>query len=193
LTEDGMRGAVIAHLVEPPLASANSVDPVREGWSSSISHGGGPGADPATIEFVKTKSFPTCQLHEVDYISHKGWGMHSLIKTWQDEDGGWRAHSLGGGAGPGPNRRRPWVNFCAGFGPESFTGGGHVVGEGAEKARSVRLTFANDVLIEDTVDDGVVLFFEARAVVAPADVSVFDEAGATLASYREFADFAPSR
>jgi hypothetical protein len=84
------------------------------------------------------------------------------------------------------------VNFCAGFGPQDFSGGGHVVGHGAEAASSVRLTFANGVLIEDTVDNGVVLFFEPRAVVGPADVSVFGRDGVRLVSYQEFVDFAPS-
>jgi len=83
------------------------------------------------------------------------------------------------------------VNFCAGFGPQDFSGGGHVVGDGSEKATSVRLTFANDIRIEDTVDNGVVLFFEPRTAVAPAEVSVIDDMGATLVSYVEFGDFAP--
>jgi hypothetical protein len=84
------------------------------------------------------------------------------------------------------------VNFCAGFGSQDFSGGGLVVGVGAERAYSVRLTFVNDILIEDTVDNGAVLFFESRPVVAPADVSVFDRDGAMLVSYQEFGDFAPS-
>ena len=83
------------------------------------------------------------------------------------------------------------MNFCAGFGPQDFSGGGYVVGDGAEKATSVRLRFANDILIEDSVDNGVVLFFEPRAVVAPANVSVVDRKGVTLVSYLEFGDFAP--
>jgi hypothetical protein len=83
------------------------------------------------------------------------------------------------------------VNFCAGFGAQDFSGGGHVVGDGAEKAASVRLSFADGIVIEDTVDNGVVLFFEPRAVVAPANVSVIDGNGATLASYVEFGVFAP--
>jgi hypothetical protein len=84
------------------------------------------------------------------------------------------------------------VNICAGFGPEDFSGGGHVAGDGAEEASSVRLKFANHILIEDTVDNGVVLFFEPRAVVGPAEVSVVGRDGATLASYQEFGDFGPS-
>ena len=191
MTEEGMREAVVTHLVQRPVPTEGNDQAGRRGWSSSIRHGGGPGADPATIEFVKTRSFPTCQLHSVSFVNHRGWTMHDLIKTWQEPEGVWRVHVLGGGAEPDPHRSRPWVNFCAGFGPQDFLCGGHVVGDGAEKATSVRLKFANDILIEDTVDNGVVLFFEPRAVVAPADVSVVDGKGVTLVSYLEFGDFAP--
>ena len=191
MTEDEMRAAVVAHLVERPEPPVDRDRPVRRGWSSSIRYEGGPGADPATIEFVKTKAFLTCQLHEVDYVNHRGWTMHALIETGQRQDGSWTVHSLGGGAGPAPQRSRPWVNLSAGIGPQSFTAGGHVEGDGAEHAESVRLSFADGGEIEDTVDNGVVLFFEPRAIVAPVDVSVLDRDGGVLATYEEFTGPAP--
>jgi len=190
MADDGMRLAVVAHLVQRSEAAEGATQAGRSGWTSSVSYGRGEGADSATIDFVKTKSFSSCQLHSVTFINHRGWTMHDLIKTWQEPDGEWRVHVLGGGAGPDPHRNSPWVNFCAGFGPLDFSGGGHVVGDGAEQASSVRLTFANDVVLEDTVDNGVVLFFEPRAVVGPADVTVLDGDGTRLVSYREFGDFA---
>ena len=55
LTETGMRDAVVAHLVQRPVP--------------------GQATDPATIEFVKSKSFSTCQLHSVSYLNHRGWTM----------------------------------------------------------------------------------------------------------------------
>ena len=191
MTEDGMRTAVVAHLVERPLPTVHSDRPVRRGWSSSIRHGGGPGADPATIKFVKTKAYSTCELHEVDYVNHRGWTMHALVETEQEQDGTWTVHPLGGGAGPAPHRSEPWVNLCAGIGPQSFTAGGHVEGDGAENAASVRLSFADGGEIEDSVDNGVVLFFEPRAIVAPVDVSILDGNGAVLATYQEFTGLAP--
>ena len=191
LTDPAVREAIVANLVQPPAPSEGTDQIGRGGWSSSIRQGGGPGADPATIEFVKTRSFPSCELHSVSFVNHRGWTMHDLIKTWQEPGGARRVHVLGGGAGPHPHRTRPWVNFCAGFGPQDFSGGGHVVGDGAQTAASVRLSFADGIVIEDTVDNGVVLFFEPRAVVAPANVSVIGGDGATLASYVEFGDFAP--
>lgn len=190
MTEDGMRAAVVAHLVQPGTPPEGG-ERVRRGWSSSIRHEGGSGAESATIEFVKTKVYSTCQLHEVDYVNHRGWTMHALIETRQDQNGTWMVRPLGGGAGPAPRRSHSWVNLCAGIGPESFTAGGHVEGDGAEHAASVRLSFADGGEIEDTVDNGVVLFFEPRAIVAPVDVSVFDRDGAVLATYQEFTGLAP--
>lgn len=192
LSEAEMRQAVVTHLVQRPEPIEGAEQTGRSGWSSSVRYAGGPGADPDSIEFVKTRSFSSCHLHSVSYINHRSWTMHDLIKTWQEPDGVWRVHVCGGGAGPDPHRNRPWVNFIAGFGPQDFSGGGNVVGDGAEKADSVRLTFANDIVIEDTVDNGVVLFFEPRAVVCPADVSILDRDGTTLVSYQEFGVFAPS-
>ncbi len=191
LMEEGLQEVIVAHLVRRPTSTRSNIQAGAVGWTSTIRREGGPGADPGTIEFVKSKSFPSCQLHSVSFINPKGWTMHVLIKTWREHDGTWRVRSCGGGAGPHPHRSRPWVNFAAGFGHQDFTGGGHVVGDGAENARSVRLAFANAIVIEDTIDNGVVLFFEPHAVVAPAEVSIVDSGGAALVTYREFDDFAP--
>jgi len=192
LTEPVVRAAVVAHLVQPPAPSEHIDATGRRGWTSSVRHGGGAGADPTTIDFVKTRSFPTCELHSVTFVDHRGRTMRDLIKTWQEPEGAWRVHVLGGGAGPDPHRTRPWVSVCAGFGPRDFSGGGHVAGDGAERAASVRLSFVDGIVLEDTVDNGVVLFFTPRAVVAPATVSVIDGTGATLVSYEAFGGFGPA-
>jgi hypothetical protein len=161
-----MREVVVAHLARPPTSTRSDVQASPSGWASSIGREGGPGADPTSIEFVKSKSFSLCQLHSISFINHRGWNMDVLVKTWREDDETWKVHSVGGGAGRHPYRSQPWVNFVAGFGRHDFTGGGHVVGDGAEKAKSVRLNFANKVVTEDTVDNGVVLFFKPHAVLA---------------------------
>jgi hypothetical protein len=55
----------------------------------------------------------------------------------------------------------------------------------------VRLTFANDIVIEDTIDNGVVLFYEPHNVVMPTDVTIVDDGGNVLATYQEFTAFSP--
>lgn len=191
MTDAGLQEAVVAHLV-------NALSPKREitqsrpsGWTSSTEYRGGPGADRSTIKFVKSKPFSSCQLHEVSFTNHSGTSMLTLIKTWQEVDGSWQVHSCGWGGGRHLHRSRPWVNFTAGFGADNFTGGGWVIGDGSEHARSVSLTFANDITIEDTVDDGVVLFFEPHKVVMPVEVAVNDGNGDALVRYMEFVGLAP--
>jgi hypothetical protein len=90
MTDDVMRQAVVAHLVQRPELDEGTKQAGRPGWSCSVRFGGGPGADPATIKLIKTRSFPTCQLHSVTFINHRDWTMHDLIKTWQEPDGGWQ-------------------------------------------------------------------------------------------------------
>jgi hypothetical protein len=64
--------------------------------------------------------------------------------------------------------------------------GGNVEGNGAEQAKLVRMTFADGFVLVDTVDNGIVLFFEPRGMAFPADVEILDAKGSMLASYREF-------
>lgn len=191
MTDVGVQEAIVAHLVKEPKPKREITQRSPRGWTSSTEYGGGPDADPSTIEFVKSKSFSSCQLHEVTFTNHGGMSMHELITSWQEVDGSWQVHSCGGGGGRHPRRSQPWVNFTAAFGAESFTGGGWVIGDGSEHARSVRLIFANDIMIEDTIDNGVVLFFEPRRVVFPAEVAVSDSNGDALVTYMEFVGFAP--
>jgi hypothetical protein len=160
------------------------------GWAASVRRGGGAGADPATVRFVKSRAFPGCQLHEVDFATSDGQARHMLVRTWQDPDGSWAVQPVGGGGGKGPRRNRPWVNFAAAWNAQQFAAGGHVTGQGAEAARLVRLTFADGTTIEDTADGGVVLFFVSPGVSFPARVEILGTAGDVLAAYDEFADLA---
>jgi len=65
-----------------------------------------------------------------------------------------------------------------------------VIGEGAEQVAIVRLTFTNGTVIEDAVDNGVVLFATSPGPGSRARVDILSGAGAVLAEYDEFDDFA---
>lgn len=162
----------------------------RGGWVASVQPDGGEGADPATVQFSKTRIFPACQLHYVTFATREGNARIAIIRTWQDAGGTWTVGPIGGGGGSGPYRSSPWVNFAAQLGADSFAGGGEVIGDGAERAHRVRLTFADGIAAEDTVENGVVLFFASPGVDCPARVEIFSAAGEALASYDEFGDFA---
>jgi hypothetical protein len=179
--------AVLDHLAAKPGPVTWVSPPSPGGWAASARDGGGAGADPATVRFVKSRAFPGCQLHEVDFATRDGQAQHMLVRTWQEPDGSWVASPIGGGGGQ-PYRSRPWVNFAAGWNAHLFAAGGHLTGQDAETAHLVRLTFADGTTIEDVPDNGVVLFYASPGVVFPARVEILTAAGDLLAEYNEFND-----
>lgn len=181
--------AIVAHLVKEP-------GPMRAGGrhsptgrvSSTGSHGGA-GADPDSIAFQKTRHFPSCQMHQVAFTNFRGLPMELVIRTWQEADGTWTVAPVGGGSPGGSRRQRPWVNFTAGLGVSGFVAGGNIEGLGATLAKHVRMTFADGFVSGDSVDSGIVLFFEPRTMAFPAAVEILDAEGEVLASHRVFDEF----
>jgi hypothetical protein len=163
-----------------------SSQPSPGGWVASKRAGGWADADPATVRFRKSRAFGSCELHSVTFINRQGMPMRALARAWRQPGGDWAAAPMGGGSGRGPHRPRPWVNFAAQWNSEMFAAGGEVIGADCEQARLVRLGFADGTVLEDSVDDGVVLFFAAAGVAFPARVEVFGDGGAVLASYDDF-------
>jgi hypothetical protein len=186
--ETEVEQAIVAHLVREPAGRRSG--PVSPGgWTSSVG-GGGPGADPSTIVFQRSRALPNCQMHQVGFTDHMGIPEISVIRTWRRPDRSVVVAPVGGGS-PAPSRRtRPWVNFATGFGADGFAAGGEVVGQGSDRAHTVRLTFADGYAMEDAADDSaehrIVLFFEPEGVILPADVEILDRRGQLLAAYKEF-------
>lgn len=157
---------------------------------ASIRYGGGERADPATVQFVNSRAFPSCQLHYVEFATHESRHQHMLVRTWQQAGGSWVAEPIGGGSGPAPRRPRPWVNFAAQRSVHQFAAGGQVTGDGAETTGLVRLTFANRTAFTDRVHNGTVLFYASPGVAFPANVEIMTATGDILAEYDEFNDVA---
>ena len=182
--------AVADYLAAEPGPLLGAGPPSPGGWVASVRAGGGAGADLATVWFRKTRVFPACQMHSVVFATPAGRPRSSVLRTWRQPGGTWAVGPIGGGGGPGPYRSRPWVNFSAQFRTDLFAAGGEVIGEGAEQAATVRLTFTNGTAIEDTVENGVVLFATSPGPESRARVEILSDAGAVLAEYDEFDDFA---
>lgn len=85
-----------------------------------------------------------------------------------------------------PPRNQPWVNFCGWGWPDSFSGGGWITGSGSNAAASVRLRFRRGSMLEDTVDNGIVLFISDTPVELPAIAEILDSSGSLLASQSAF-------
>jgi hypothetical protein len=181
--------AVVDHLVAEPGPVLWAGPHGLAAVVASVRSGGGAGADPAAVQFRKTRIFLRCQMHFVVLSAHAGGPGSAALRTWR-EPGAPRAISpIGEGGRPGPDRRRPWVNFTARFRTDSVRGGGEVIGDGAEQAGLVRLTFTSGTPIEDRVENGVVLFAASPGVESRARVEILSSAGVGLAEHDEFDNF----
>lgn len=182
--------AAFDHLAAQPGPVTRASPPSPDGWMALTHHGGGEGAEPATVRFRKTRAFTGCQLHQVESTNRGGRPQRMLVRTRQRPDGTWVAEPIGGAGGAGPHRARPWVNFAATWNADLFAAGGNVTGHDAEAACLIRLTFADGTATEDTAGNGVVLFFASPGVNFPARAEILDTTGNALADYDEFAEFA---
>jgi hypothetical protein len=166
-------------------AGQRSITGQSAGGVQSVLVRGGPlvPARAETIRFLKERRRGHHRLYAVSYTDQEGrlhLGYHAIA---QAPDGSWRSSGGAGGSGNGPPRDRPWVNFAGWWGPQLFCAGGKVIGTDAELARRVDLVFSDETALEDTVEEGLVLFLEERSLAPPATARIFDERGALIAEH----------
>ena len=181
---DDPREAVLQRLCAPPSSAVGQGKPkngVAKGWV----RGGLPQpADPKTVTFRKERAGVKQRIYAVSYSDTIGQVHFDVVGADQQPDGSWSAGGGAGGSGNGPVRDKPWVNFGSWWGADLFCAGGLVIGAGADQAQFVELSFADQTTVEDTVDDGVVLFLIEHGVELPATANIFNADRTLLATQR---------
>jgi hypothetical protein len=189
------RQAIIDYLIQPRIpisdpptlpAPDNPDAPeskIRRGKVSS----GGHGAKAESFKFHKERVIPGHQVHYVTFEDDESQLWHYTCYVAQDEQGGWhfKGGAGGGGYGPvGPVRAQPWANLGGGW-RDYLYAGGHVNDNGLDIAR-VRLVSNDGTVLEDTVDDGIVLFVCDHGVELPLQAELYDRAGNLAESHPVF-------
>ena len=142
---------------------------------------GGLGAKPETIRFIKERSLPHRQLHFVIFEDEQGKQMYFIFHVDEVSERKWRINGgSGGSVEGGPQHSSPRV-YLGGSGDstDQFEAGGYVGHNGHTVAR-VHLLSANNVLLEDTVDDDIVLFLDDRFIEFPIQAMLYDAQGILL-------------
>jgi hypothetical protein len=80
-----------------------------------------------------------------------------------------------------PHRGHPWVNLGGGGWPKQFYAGGQVL---EHVGAVVRLRAANGTVLEDTVEDGMVLFLTDAEVRLPVYAELVDPSGQIVSQHR---------
>jgi hypothetical protein len=80
---------------------------------------------------------------------------------------------------------RPIVNLSGSGWPQYFFALGHVVDD-SQRTRYVRLTTANGIVLEDTVENNLVLFATDNLVALPVQVELYNQDNETIGDHYAF-------
>lgn len=176
------RQVIADYLCEPvKVVSDLSIASARGGRTRITS--GGFGARPETLRFVKVREIPGRQLHAVMFEDQQRQPQFFICYVVRDHLGNWHYRSGGGGSkcwGLVHNDQPP-VQGSSEF-PNDFFAGGYVPEPDLEVER-VRLVAHNGLVLEDTVQDGLVLFVTDQSVSAPIQAELYDHESHLVAQH----------
>ena len=189
MIESNPKQVIIEYISRPlaplELAPPPPPDAPLQGQPGMIRRGGGLGAKVATIHFLQERNLPNRQLHIVTFENEEGYHDQWLCCVLQDRPKHWR---YAGGANIGhvnemPRRGYPWVNMAGGWKGNLLWAGGHVLDNGLDVVR-VRLISENGIILEDTVQDGLVLFITDQWVQRPLQVELYNRSGKMVGTHQ---------
>ncbi|HLI09772.1 MAG TPA: hypothetical protein VKV40_24645 [Ktedonobacteraceae bacterium] len=186
MAENDPRQVIIDYICRPrgPIIEERSmpVPPGKQGnaWRAITRAPGGMGARVSTIQFLQQRSISDRQLHLVEFEDEEGRLDSWLCSVLLEPDGHWR---YSGGANVSraetmPKREHPWANLAGGWNVNLFWAGGRVLDNGLNVVR-VRLVAEDGTVLEDTVQDGIVMFISNETLSIPVRVELYDDS-ATL-------------
>jgi hypothetical protein len=141
-----------------------------------------------TVQFLKARLLPTHQLHLIAFQDTSGQTWQWLSFLTQREDGSWVVQTSGGNLKteqPFVPVDRPSVQFHSGQQMRTdrqgnatyeFRAGGEVFDNGFDITR-VRLIAPNGHMLEDTVQDGLVLFWSTENIGLSLQAELYNRAG----------------
>jgi hypothetical protein len=148
--------------------------------------------DASTVVFRKERGIEGRRVYAVTFEDAFARQNRYIFPVERHADGRWSVVGGSGGSAYDPERSRPCVNLAGGGWPQHFYAGGRLLGPELGVA-SVRLRFANEVLLEDTVDDGLVLFLTGLRVELPALAELCDRNQQVVRTDPAFAAAKPIR
>ncbi len=153
-------------------------------WRGITRAPGGLGAKASTVQFLQQRSIADRQLHLVTFEDEEGRQVSWFCCVLLEPSGQWR---YAGGSGGGrteetPEREYPWVNMGGGWKKKLFWAGGRVLDNGLNVVR-VRLVAENGIVLEDTVQNGIVMFVSSETLPLPVQVELYDGAGTLVGTH----------
>jgi hypothetical protein len=139
---------------------------------------GGFGGRIETLKFLKERRSGRRMVQAVSFETVSGRKSLMICYLLQNDRSEWK---FSGAAGEEENqggqiRAQPTVDIEGGGWPDYFYAGGRVLEHGRQIAR-VRLITGNDVVMEDSVENGLVVFVTEERVHLPIQAELYDQTG----------------
>jgi hypothetical protein len=136
-------------------------------------------AQPRSVQVLKQRDLPGRRLYAVSFTTPDGRAGFCVCELRQWRDGLWSAHGSAGGGRGGGQQERPFANFGGSPGNDSSGCyfGGLLESGFARDVALVCLVSADGVTLEDTVEQGVVLFQGEGPVRLPLSTELYDHTG----------------
>ncbi|MFL5691503.1 MAG: hypothetical protein ACJ795_06830 [Ktedonobacteraceae bacterium] len=158
-----------------------------------------PEPDRATVRFLKARQVQTHQVRYATFQDITGQHWFSTFFLTQQEDGSWRVDSESSGRRPPqfepPELRDcPWIRI-KGLSlfmnvPNEFYMYGEVIDKGFGIVR-VRLLDANGLILEDTVQNGIVFFWSEQRAALPFQLELYNGSDTIISRQSLFPPFRP--
>jgi hypothetical protein len=196
MTEQDPKQVIIEFMSQPEGGvqpdPENSLPPGTDvsNWQpGEVRAGGGFGAKAATVHFLKVRSIPRRQVHALAFEDEEGSLWHFICFLVQDTEGHWHVESGGGGSNRDiqqhSGRNHPRANLAGGGWQDHFWAGGYVIDDGFDVVQ-VNLTSNNGQKLEDSVEDGLVLFVTDKEVHMPVQAELYNHSGELVGKHSLF-------
>lgn len=179
------RDAIIAYLSAPSSVISSNPGPNTQGWQMQ-QNSGGFAARPETFRFLKVRALAHRQLHFVTFRDAQDFERSMTCYVVEDGNGIWQLQGAsGGGSAHTMQSPTPLVSLGGGGWPSAFYAGGYVYSNDLDIVR-VRLVGNNNVVLEDSVEHGIVLFLSEQLVEVPIQALLYDRHGTVVAQHSVF-------
>lgn len=157
-----------------------------------------PEPDRATVRFLKARQVQTHQVRYAAFQDITGQQWYATFFLTQQEDGSWRVDSVSSGRRPAqfepPELRDcPWIRL-KGLSllnvPNEFYMYGEVIDKGFGIVR-VRLLDSNGLIVEDTVQNGIVFFWSEQRAALPLQLELYNSSDTIISRQSIVPPFRP--
>ncbi|HYL42681.1 MAG TPA: hypothetical protein VEU97_04785 [Ktedonobacteraceae bacterium] len=140
----------------------------------------------STLHFLKARTLPQCQMHYITFQDREGRPWYFTCFLSLDDNQSWYVSSGSGSlhaplyVDPPGMEHLPWLYLRNPHMQKAFLAGGEVVSKEGIDVAHVSLRSPNGIVLTDSVQDGLVLFWSNHRILFPLQAELFSPSSTLL-------------